>query len=78
MTCQECMYFFEDYGHGHQCRRYPKWELHTPEDWCGEFVAVNLVGNRVEMQIPAPEMLPIVPEPIEVPEPREWKKKKRY
>lgn len=33
-TCATCRYFSDG---DMQCKRYPQWVDHMPEDWCGEF-----------------------------------------
>lgn len=36
MNCKDCKYYQHD-GHYGSCKRYPKTEVKSGGDWCGEF-----------------------------------------
>lgn len=42
MKCYDCK-FWEDQGHIGACKRYPKPEIKGSGDWCGEYVAKEML-----------------------------------
>jgi len=41
MNCKDCKYYQHD-GHYGSCKRYPKVEVKSGGDWCGEFKQMTI------------------------------------
>lgn len=41
MLCKDCKYYQHD-GHYGSCKRYPKTEVKSGGDWCGEFRQMSI------------------------------------
>ena len=54
MKCEQCKYWRPE-GHLGLCRRYPKHIMKSSSEWCGEFVAIEMLTLPV-VQIPGVEV----------------------
>jgi hypothetical protein len=42
MNCKDCKYYQHD-GHYGSCKRFPKVEVKSSSDWCGEFAKLSTI-----------------------------------
>jgi len=42
MNCKDCKFYMHD-GHYGSCKRYPRVEVKSANDWCGEFRHMTVV-----------------------------------
>ena len=41
MNCKDCKFYMHD-GHYGSCKRYPKVEVKSANDWCGEYIEKHI------------------------------------